>query len=69
MEGLTVCTNTDGTANCNDTKIMEHYSIYRKYGIGGPYQQVFLLTINISRADGIQGLVVFSNSPLSLVWT
>lgn len=65
MEGLTVCTNTDAL----QTKIMELYSIYRKYGTGGPYQQVFLLTINISRADGIQGLVVFSNSPLSLVWT
>lgn len=34
----------------------------------GPYQQVLLLTINISCVNGIQRLVVLSNSPLPLVW-
>lgn len=34
----------------------------------GPYQEVLLLAINISRVDGIQRLVVFSNSPLLLAW-
>jgi len=33
------------------------------------YQQVLLLTVNIGGADGIEGLVVFSNPPLSLRWT
>lgn len=34
--------------------------------VNGSYQQVLLLTVNVSRADGIEGLVLFSNPPLSL---
>ena len=34
---------------------------------GETYQQVLFLTINIGRADGIKGFVVFSNSSLSLL--
>lgn len=34
----------------------------------GPYQQILLLTINISCVNGIQRLVVFSNSLLPLEW-
>lgn len=50
-----------------DHHIVAALSLYCAAAVG-PYQQILLLTINISCVNGIQRLVVFSNSPLPLVW-
>lgn len=59
--------NGESWRSCEDRQVNNQYRANdTTNAVYDSYQQVLLLTINVCRADGIQGLVVFSNPPLSL---